>query len=195
MFDDPIEILTEDQASKLRASFEAPAADDTLKLGRRIWNLALAGNTRDQIAERIKVPIEVLDEALNAYRLRLGLSVDHYRMLDNERIEKLITYWLPVATSGPLKIQKFDKEGVPFVEEDFDRPLKASQFVLGAMERRIKIIAGTHELVQSSGFPGSSTEGAKAYTERNIVIWLREVMPAIERITREAEQADAGTEI
>jgi hypothetical protein len=191
--DDEFRELTLEEANQIRASFDAGTGESTapvidpLRLGRRIWQLALAGNNRDQIAERTKISVELLDETLNAYRLRLGLSVDHYRALDNERVEKLVTYWLPVATAGPLKILRITKEGNPIIEEDFDRPLKASQFVLGAIERRVKILGATHELGGAPGFPGGQNEGAKAYTERNIVIWLREVMPSIERITRELE--------
>jgi hypothetical protein len=33
--------------------------------------------------------------------------------------------------------------------------------------------------------PGVTTE--KPYTERGVVLWLREVMPSIERVTREVE--------
>lgn len=188
MFEEPIRMLSAEQAAQLKASSnDAPAPgpqDDTTKLGRRIWQLALAGNNRDQIAERLKIPLELLDETLYAYRIRLGLSIDHYRLLDNERLDRLLVRYLPIALGGPITIQKI-KDGVPFCESDFDRPLKAGQFALQLMSQRTKILSATAQLEAAGGPPG--TFGGKDYTERNIVIWLREVMPSIDRITRELE--------
>lgn len=187
MFDQPIQFLTEKEAAERKASFEVPAAPDpeqTTKLGRRIWQAALAGNNRDQIAERLKIPLEILDEALYAYRLRLGLSIDHYRLLDNERLDRLLLRWLPVALGGPITLQKI-KAGEVFTEADFDRPMEASKHVLQILDKRAKILGGTERLETEAGPPGSI--GGKEYSERNIVIWLREVMPSIEKITRELE--------
>jgi hypothetical protein len=178
-------MLSAEQAAQLKASSNgAPAAvqEDATKLGRRIWQLALAGNNRDQIAERLKIPVELLDETLYAYRIRLGLSIDHYRLLDNERLDRLLVRYLPMALGGPITIQKI-KDGIPFCESDFDRPLKAGQFALQLMSQRTKILSASTQL--EAGSPGSF--GGKDYSERNIVIWLKEVMPSIDRITRELE--------
>lgn len=185
MFEEQIRILSAEEAEKLKANVPAaPPQDDTTKLGRRIWQLALAGNNRDQIAERLKIPLELLDETLYAYRIRLGLSIDHYRLLDNERLDRLLVRYLPMALGGPITIQKI-KDGEPFCESDFDRPLKAGQFALQLMSQRTKILSATGQLETTGGVPGSP--GGTNYTERNIVIWLKEVMPSIERITRELE--------
>jgi hypothetical protein len=188
MFEEPIRILSAEQAAELKASSNGapapPPSDDAAKLGRRIWQLALAGNNRDQIAERLKIPLELLDETLYAYRIRLGLSIDHYRLLDNERLDRLLVRYLPMALGGPITIQKI-REGEAFCECDFDRPLKAGQFALQLMSQRTKILSASTQLEAAGGAPGSP--GGKDYTERNIVIWLKEVMPSIERITRELE--------
>lgn len=184
MFDQPIQLLTEKEVAQRNASFETPDPDQIIKLGRRIWQAALAGNNRDQIAERLKITLEILDEALYAYRLRLGLSMDHYRALDNERLDRLLLRWLPVALNGPITIQKI-KAGETFLESDFDRPLEAGKFVLQILNNRAKILGGSEKVETAGGPPGSV--GAREYTERNITIWLREVIPSIEKITRELE--------
>jgi hypothetical protein len=191
MFDQPIQLLSPQEAAQRKASSEASEPEQILKLGRRIWNHALAGNNRDQIAERLKISLEQLDETLYQYRLRLGLSIDHYRALDNERLDRLLVRWLPVALNGPITIQKI-KAGEVFTEPDFEKPLEAAKYVLQLLDKRAKILGGTAQLESAGGTPGSI--GAKEYSERNIVIWLREVMPSIEKITRELELEEVKSE-
>lgn len=179
-------MLSAQEAAQLKANDVpvAPPQEDTTKLGRKIWQLALAGNNRDQIAERLKIPVELLDETLYAYRVRLGLSIDHYRLLDNERLDRLLVRYLPMALGGPITIQKI-RDGEPFSVSDFDRPLEAGKFALQLMSQRAKILSATGQLEAGEGPPGSF--GGKNYSERNIVIWLKEVLPSIDRITRELE--------
>lgn len=153
--------------------------------------MALAGNNRDQIAERLKISVELLDETLYQYVIRLGLSKDHYRLLDNERLDRLLLRWLPVALNGPITISKI-KAGEVFCESDFDRPMEAGKFVLQILEKRAKILGGSAPSEAPAGPPGSI--GAKEYSERNIVIWLRDVMPSIEKITRELELEEIKSE-
>jgi hypothetical protein len=187
MFDQPIQLLSPKEAAERKASSNGTpplTQDDSIRLGRRIWQMVLAGNNRDQMAERLKIPVELLDETLYQYRLRLGLSIDHYRLADNERLDRLLLRWLPVALNGPITIQKI-KAGEVFSESDFDRPLEAGKFVLQLLDKRAKILGATAQLESAGGTPGSI--GAKEYGERQIVIWLREVMPSIEKITRELE--------
>lgn len=184
MFDQPIQLLSEKEAAERKASFEAPDPDQTIKLGRRIYQAALAGNNRDQIAERLKITLELFDEALYAYRLRLGLNVETYRLLDNERLDRLLLKWLPVALGGPITIQKI-KAGEVFTDPDFEKPLEAAKFVLQILDKRAKILGGAEKTEAAGGMPGSV--GGKEYSERTITIWLREVMPNIEKITRELE--------
>lgn len=192
MDDAPLRVVTTEEAQRIMGHPLPPRnsevkVDDTqtVELGRKIWDQALKGKNRDQIAQKLKIPIEVLDETLNAYRIRLGLSVDHYRMLDNERIDQVIACWLPVATEGPVKLLDF-KKGMPMLVEDFDRSMKAAYLVIQAMQNRIRILGATGALAGPEEAAGGLA-GAKAYSERNIVIWLREVMPSIEKITREVE--------
>lgn len=193
--DQIVEVLTSEEAAKLKASFEPPSGEDPAKLGRKVWQLALAGNNRDQIATKLRISPEVLDETLNTYRLKLGISLDLCRMLDNARIDQIICYWLPIAVGGPVNIRRI-KAGEVFTEADFERPFRATDKVLQAMQTRVKILAATRgiaERTESAGIPGA--EGSKtAYSERNIVIWLRDVMPSIEKITREVETENGSIE-
>jgi hypothetical protein len=187
MFEEPIQLLSPQEAAERKAlSNDAPplTQDDSVKLGRRIWQAALAGNNRDQIAERLKIPVELLDETLYQYRLRLGLSIDHYRLLDNERLDRLLLRWLPVALNGPITIQKI-KAGEVFSESDFDRPMEAAKFALQLISQRPKILGATAQLESAGGTPGSF--GGKEYGERQIILWLKDVMPSIEKIAREVE--------
>jgi len=156
--------------------------DRVWELGRQIWELALQGDNRDQMSLKLDIPIEMIDETLNKYRTRLGLSIENYRLLDNERCDRLIAYWLPIAMSGAITIERI-RSGEAFTEQDFDIPLKASTFCISAMERRLKILTGSANL--GAILPGGESD--KPYAERNIVIWLREVLPSIEKITQELE--------
>lgn len=179
----PIRVVSTEEAERIMGQ----ASDEkTLELGRKIWELALAGRNRDQIAQSLKIPIEILDETLNAYRLRLGLSIDHYRMLDNQRIDNIVASWMPVATEGPVRILHLNKKGEAILAEDFDRSMKAAYLVIQSVTTRIRILGATNAMAES-GEAAGGLAGAKSYSERNIVIWLREVMPSIEKITREVE--------
>lgn len=177
--DEEIRIISEEEAKQLKRNPE------DLELGRRIWELASQGKNKDQIAQRLKISSEMLDNALNAYRVRLGLSVDHYRMLDNERLDKIVATWMPAATEGPVRLLAF-KKGEPIMIEDYDRAMKAAYLIIQAVTTRLRVIGATSALA-APGEAAGGLEGAKSYSERNIVIWLREVMPSIEKITREVE--------
>lgn len=161
----PLRVVSTEEAQRITGQPRG-SDEETLELGRKIWELALAGRNRDQIAQKLKISIEVLDETLNAYRLRLGLSIDHYRMLDNERIDQIVSTWMPEATEGGN--------------------MKSAYLVIQAITTRIRILGATNSLAEP-GETAGGLAGAKSYSERNIVIWLREVMPSIERITREVE--------
>jgi len=161
------------------------ADEQTTKLGRKVWQLALKGNNKDAISQKLKISMEILDDSLAAYRAKLGMSIDYYRGLDNAHIDELVSNWLPVATAGPVLLQKIKGKEV-VIEEDFDRPIKAAYLVLHSLQARGRILGATQTL-GGGETPAGGLEGAKSYTERQVVIWLREVFPSIERITREIE--------
>lgn len=184
--DEPIRVLTEEEVTK-RTVIDSVAASEegvdgeTLELGRQIWKTAMAGANRDQISERLNLPVETLDKALDAYQLRLGSSDSRFRALDNDRLDRLIAFWLPKAVTK-MKVLQVKGENV-YVAEDFDRPLKAAYFVMQALSARSKVVGS--QATSEAGAGG--LEGGKQYSERNITIWLKAVMPAIEQISREVE--------
>lgn len=186
----PIRALSDQEAQELGLVPAAkpidPEDEATVKLGRKIWDLAMAGHNRDKIAQRLKMPIKIIEDTLNSYRIRLGVSVDQYRLMDNERIERMINYWLPIALEGPVTVEKIRGQQV-FRECDFDRPLEASKFVLQAIDKRCKVLEAAGSIIggaaQHFGIPGAN----KPYGERQIFMWLKECGPSIDRLTREAE--------
>jgi hypothetical protein len=187
--DEPIRELSIEEYNRLRSESEnvplEVVVDETkpVKMGRKIWELALKGDNRDQIAKKLKIATDFLDESLSAYRARLALSIETYRLLDNERVDRLIAYWLPLAMVGSITVEKV-RGGEVFREDDFDIPLKASAFCVQTMERRLKILGATAGLL--------GTESDKPYNERNIVVWLRDVLPSIEKITQELDEGHNG---
>jgi hypothetical protein len=197
--DEPIRVISTEEAERLMNAPPSPAApaapvlakdpvptdEEIVELGRRIWKAALDGLNRDQIAQKLRVSIEVLEQTLNAYQLRLGASIDRYRMLDNARLDRLITYWLPKAVTKMRVLSIKGQEAI--ITEDFDRPMKAAYFVMQALSNRAKVMGASVTLAGSGEPSAGGLAGAKEYSERNITIWLREVMPSIERITREIE--------
>lgn len=154
--------------------------------GLKVWELRKAGYSRREIAERLEIPLKVIDDCLGEFESRIGMgagrAVEHYRVLDNERIEDLLRYWLPIATGGPIRIEK-KRGGEVFSEADFDRPLRASYFVLQAIERRLKILA--------AGRPEDRKDG---YSQTNVAVWLQSVLPSLEKIVQQVEDG-ASTDL
>ena len=101
--------------------------------------------------------------------------MEHYRVLDNDRIEDLLKCWLPIATGGPIRIEKI-RAGQVFSEADFDLPLKASYFVLLAIERRLKIMAASR--------PEAGIDG---HGQTNVTVWLQSVLPSLQKIVQELD--------
>ena len=62
--------------------------------------------------------------------------LQHYRLLDCERIEDLVQHWWPIATGCSLdKILPGEMS-----EDDFEECLKASYVLLNAIEKRMTIL-------------------------------------------------------
>jgi hypothetical protein len=184
---DEIHELTPAQVQQINA--ENPEPDEqTLELGRAIWREALKGRNRDQICIELGIAGPALDLTFQEFSKRLGTSVDRYRLIDNERIERMITFWMPVATQK-MKVMKLKGENV-FIGEDVDRPMKAAYFVLQAMESRRKILGASATAAgrsEAQDPAAGGLEGTKAYSERNIQIWIQNVMPSIDRAVREMQ--------
>jgi hypothetical protein len=158
---------------------EAAPSQEAMELGLKIWELRKAGYSRLEILQRIKIPLKVIDDCLREFESRIGMeggrAMEHYRVLDNERIEDLLKCWLPIATGGPIRIEKI-RGGEVFSEADLDLPLKASYFVLQAIERRLKIMAASR--------PEAGRDG---HGQTNVMVWLQSVLPSLQKIVQEMD--------
>jgi hypothetical protein len=95
-------------------------------------------------------------------------------MLDDERIEDMMRYWLPIACHGRIRIEHV-RDGEVYSEVDFDRPLKASFFVLQAINMRLKLLMAARP------------EGAKE-SQTSVLVWLQQVLPGVARVVQQVER-------
>lgn len=100
-----------------------------------MWEIAQhLGVSKKSIVRYVK---EGLEKAIEDTRY----SVDQYRQLELERLDKLLVRWFPLAVSEQLIFSKTDRKGNQvLVEDDFEAGLKAVAAVLKIMERRAKLL-------------------------------------------------------
>lgn len=167
------------------AQAEYAAGEEGLEIGLKIWKMRKAGKTKGQILRDLDISSTIFDTCLREFEIRMGLEagrmMEHYRMLDDERIEDMMRYWLPIATGGPIQIEHA-RNGEVYSEADFDRPLKAGFWVLAAMNMRLKIMMAARP------------EGAKE-SQTNVLVWLQQVLPGVSRVVQEVEKTAPGREI
>lgn len=195
--DEPIQYLTRAQFEELRAEArkhkqriqanankiaeaEVAAYEEGLEIGLKIWKLRKAGHPFNEIRHQMGISKTVMDTCLREFELRMGMEAgrmaEHYRMLDDERIEDMMRYWLPIACEGRIRIEKI-RDGQAFSEMDFDRPLKAGYWVLQAMNMRLKIMAAARP------------EGQKE-SNTNVLVWLQQIMPGVQNVVKNIEQVE-----
>jgi hypothetical protein len=112
-----------------------------------------------------------LQEFARRLAIEAGRQMEYYRHLDNERIEDLISHWLPIARPAS---ESFD---------DLETALKASYVVLNAIERRLKILFG--------GGPEQST---KAVAQADILVWLQSALAEDAASTKKALVLESDAE-
>jgi len=119
------------------------AQDQKLELGRQIWDLLRAGHDRVQVLRKLGISIRQFEDSLREFQSQLsvdvGRAMEHYRNLDNERIEEVIQALMPIALDVPDRPEEVLSES----EADFDLRLKASYAVLGCIDARQKIFAAS----------------------------------------------------
>jgi len=119
------------------------AQDQKLELGRQIWDLLRAGHDRVQVLRKLGISIRQFEDSLREFQSQLsvdvGRAMEHYRNLDNERIEEVIQALMPIALDVPDRPEEVLAES----EADFDLRLKASYAVLGCIDARQKIFAAS----------------------------------------------------
>lgn len=117
--------------------------EEKLKLGRQIWKLRKAGYDRIQVLRELEISVRQLEDCSREFDSQLavdvGRAMEHYRNLDNERIEEVIQALMPIALDAPDRPDEVLAES----EADFDLRLKASYAVLGCIDARQKIFAAS----------------------------------------------------
>jgi hypothetical protein len=117
--------------------------EERLQLGAQIWELAKAGYDRIEILRALRITVREFEEAFREFESQLavdvGRAMEHYRNLDNERIEQVIEALMPIALDAPDRPDEVLAES----EADFDLRLKAGYAVLGCIDARQKIFAAS----------------------------------------------------
>ena len=128
-------------------------------LGRQIWQLCRAGYNRLEILEELAISVQQLEDSLREFEFQVamdaGRAMEHYRLLDCERLEDVIQCWMSVALGAPSRAD----------EDDFDLRLKASYAVLAAIDARQKI------MLASRPERTSDREG-----DTNVLVWLQSAL-------------------
>ena len=119
------------------------AQDQKLELGRQIWDLLRAGHDRVQVLRKLGISIRQFEDSLREFQSQLsvdvGRAMEHYRNLDNERIDEVIQALMPIALDVPDRPEEVLAES----EADFDLRLRASYAILGCINFRQKIVAAS----------------------------------------------------
>jgi len=93
------------------------AQDQKLELGRQIWDLLRAGHDRVQVLRKLGISIRQFEDSLREFQSQLsvdvGRAMEHYRNLDNERIEEVIQALMPIALDVPDRPEEVLAESKP----------------------------------------------------------------------------------
>jgi hypothetical protein len=100
----------------------------------------------------------------------VGRAMEHYRQLDNERIEQVIEAMVPIALDAPDRPDEVLAES----EADFDLRLKASYAVLGCIDARQKILMAS--------CPEKSSVRKESV---NVLAWLQQLHAVTAKTTNE----------
>ena len=74
---------------------------------------------------------EILEQFEQCFYPDVGAALHHYAMLDDARLESLISRWLPVATEPAPEVEKVGRNGQIYTQRDNETPAKAAAIVLG----------------------------------------------------------------
>jgi len=137
--------------------------EQTLELGRQIWHLCKAGYNRLQILEELAISVQQLEDAFREFESQVafdaGRAMEHFRLLDNERIEDVIQVWMGVARGDPEQPLETASDN------EFDLRLKASYAVLAGIDARLKI------MLASQPERTSAREG-----DTNVLAWVQSAL-------------------
>ena len=135
---------------------------EKMELGRRIWDSFRIGRDRIQILQELGITVQQLEDSLREFECQLavdaGRAMEHFRNLDNERIEEVIEGLMPVALGDP------DQPLETVSDREYDTRLRASYAILGCIEARQKIIMASRP--EKTGVREGSAE---------VLAWLQQL--------------------
>lgn len=174
----PPETRLQANARKI-AQAELSIHEEGLEIGMKVWDARKAGKSKRTIQKELKISDTVMESCLREYEMRLGMeagrAVEHYRLLDDERLEDMIATQLPIAVHGRIRIEQV-RNGEVYSEVDFDRPLKAGYFVLQCINTRLKIMSAARP------------DGGAKEANTNVLVWLQQTMPGITKIVQQVQE-------
>ena len=176
----------EGQSAPAKAATATPNPQ-TMELGSRIWEWRKKGVSVYEIHKRLGIPMDAVKEILEAFEKAfypdVGTMIHSYALLDDARLESLIQRWLPVATGPAPEVEKVSRNGQPYTELDTDTPAKAATIVLGAIKSRIQLLTACRP---------EGPNGKDGHGQTNILMWLSQVMPGIQKVVNQVESAPAS---
>jgi hypothetical protein len=131
-----------DKARRVRLDKQLKA-DQYFERIHRAWTLRTEGKDYGQIAQALECSIGTvaayLRNAIASYRGSMIEDMEFHRALENERMDKLLQLWWPVAMSESITLLKANGEGEAMPQEDYDRSLRAAQFILEIAKHRARV--------------------------------------------------------
>ena len=120
----------------------------------------------------------ILEQFERCFYPDVGQAIQRYAALDDQRLEDLIRRWLPVATGPSLEVEKIGRNGKTFIELDTETPIKAAGVVLQAIKGRVQLLMACRP---------ESVGGKDGSGSTNILMWLSQVMPGVQKIVNQVE--------
>jgi hypothetical protein len=159
-----------------------PPSPQALALGSEIWELRKKGFSAYEVHRRLAIPLASVEKILQEFEGQLypdvGAAMAQRLVIDDGRLEDLFKTYLPIATAGPVQVKKVDRKGREYTEVDSDTAIRASGIVLGAIKGRV-------QLALAMAGRGESAGGGNGPREINVVAWLSQVLPNVQRVVNQ----------
>jgi hypothetical protein len=157
--------MADSHLAEIAPDIQMALSDEGAQIALQSWSLLKQGYDRFTISRRLKLSQEMVDDILERFQecvaAEAGRMIQHYRLLDSERVEDLIAHWWPTATGCSLdKILAGETS-----EDDFERSLKAGFIVLNAIEKRMTILLA-----------GQTQKTTKAAAQRDILVMVQSAL-------------------
>jgi hypothetical protein len=164
-----------------------PPSPQALGLGAEIWELRKKGFSAYEVHMRLGIPLSSVEKILQEFEGQLypdvASALAQRLKIDDGRLEDLFKTYLPIATAGPVAVKKIDRRGREYSEVDSDTAIRAAGIVLGAIKGRLALAMVCRP--ESGG-------GSNGPREINVVTWLSQVMPSVQKIVSQVEPGSRG---